>query len=507
MTGNRPPGTLRRTDPSIPKGCRVPSPPRNRNAGTSCRRSRCPTPRRASRGSCTCSASSVSSPEVRKIVVYLHPRAAFAPGRIVAEGLPQALGPCVVLRHLGELRRREEQPGIGLGLALVRVEAVVPYLLEPLVGDVDEQPFDEVLGALGDVLPPPLLGLVLDVVVLVRVVEPRDRHRLRVEGGYPPLRDGGVRGVPRYVVRQLRDVPGRGLPAGELRAVDVVALGVFLPQLLLEQPHRPLLRYAELRLAEAVDPRKEGVHEGEPEEVEGEEIVFVERAGAVHVPLGDEYVQVRMPLHVPPEGVEEADEAELPAFPPEGLRRMFFQQQGEGVVRGGEKGVEHRLPVLPEERPQLLRHGEDELAVGHIEAFAGDLGAPGVPVFLPAAWAHPRVAGEPHHVEIAAFRAFVVDVAVGEVVASDEALDRLDEAGPGEQAGVFLLEGGPRRLDYLLDRDVALELPGVVAVVVFPDLVDPDVMAVLLGLLELGRKPLEVGVDLEVGVPERAAHA
>ena len=118
---------------------------------------------------------------------------------------------------------------------------------------------------------------------------------------------------------------------------------------------------------------------------------------------------------------------------------------------GGEKGVEHRLPVLPEERPQLLRHGEDELAVGHLEAFGGDLGAPGVPVFLPAAWAHPRVAGEPHHVEIAAFRAFVVDVAVGEVAASDEALDRLDEAGPGEQAGVFLLEGGPRRLDYVLD--------------------------------------------------------
>ena len=202
MMGNRPPGTPRRTDLSIPKGCRAPSPPRNRNSGTSCRHSRCPTPHRASRGSCICSASSVSSPEVRKIVVYHHPRAAFAPGRIVAEGHPQALGPCVALRHPGELRRREEQPGLGLGLAFVRVEAVVPYLLEPLVGDVDEQPFDEVLGALGDILPPPLLGLVPDVVVLVRVVEPGDRHRHRVEGGYPPLRDGGVGGVPGDVARQ-----------------------------------------------------------------------------------------------------------------------------------------------------------------------------------------------------------------------------------------------------------------------------------------------------------------
>ena len=309
---------------------------------------------------------------------------------------------------------------------------------------MDEQPFDEVLGALGDILPPPLLGLVPGVVVLVRVVEPGDRHRHRVEGGYPPLRDGGVGGVPGDVARQLRDVPGGRVPARELRPVYVVSLRVPLPQLPLQKPHRPLLVLAQALLAEGVDPREERVHEGEAEEVEGEEVVLAEVAGAVHVPLGDEYVQVRVPLHVPPEGVEEADEAGLPALPPVGLRRVFLKKEGEGVVRGGEEGVEHRLPVPPEERPQLLRNGEDELAVGDLEAFGGHLGAPGVPVFLPAARADPGVAGEPDHVEIAAFRAFVVDVAVGEVVAADELLDAGDEPRPPEPLGVALLERRPR---------------------------------------------------------------
>ena len=234
--------------------------------------------------------------------------------------------------------------------------------------------------------------------------------------------------------------------------------------------------------------------------------MLAEVAGAVHVPLGDEYVQVRVPLHVPPEGVEEADEAGLPALPPVGLRRVFLKKEGEGVVRGGEEGVEHRLPVPPEERPQLLRNGEDELAVGDLEAFGGDLGAPGVPVFLSAAGADPRVAGEPHHVEIAAFRAFVVEVAVREIVAADEALNGLDEAGPGQPGGVLRLEGGPRRPDYLPYRDVALKLSGVEAVVQFADLVDPHVVAGLPRHLKLVWKTPEVSVNPEIGIAVRSSH-
>ena len=47
-----------------------------------------------------------------------------------------------------------------------------------------------------------------------------------------------------------------------------------------------------------------------------------------------------------------------------------------------------------------------------------------------AARADPGVAGEAHHVEVAALRAFVVEVAVGEVVAADELLDAGDEPRP-----------------------------------------------------------------------------
>ncbi len=371
---------------------------------------------------------------------------------------------------------------------------------------MDQELLDELLGAFLDVLPALFLGLVADVAVLVRVVEPTHDHRLRVEGLDPPLGDRGVRGVPGDVVGQLGDVAGGRPLVGELRAVDVVALGVLLAQALHEQPHRPALARRQLRLAEGVHPGEQLVHEGEAEEVEGEEVELVEPPVLVHPALGDEGVDVRVPLEVAPEGVEEAHEAELPALAPVGLRRVLPEQQAERLVDGGEEGVQHRLPVRSEEAPQLMGYGEDELPVGHLEALGGHLGAPGVPVFLPAARAHPRVAGEPDHVEVAALRAFVVEVAVGEVVAADELLDAGDEAGPGEQAGVFLLEGGPRRPDYLPDRDVALELPGVVAVVVFPDLVDPDVMAALLGLLELGRKPFEVGVDLEVRVAVRSSH-
>ena len=276
--------------------------------------------------------------QVGKLVVDPHPRAAFADGRVVAEGLHEPLRPRVVLPHPGELGRREEEPGPGLGATPVGVEAVVAYLLEPLVRHVDQQLRDEVLGGVGDVLPALLLPL-LRAVVLVRVVVPRHGLRLRVEGDDPPLGDGRVRGVPRYVVRHLGYVPGGCPLAGELRSVDVIPLRVELPQPVLQDPHRLLLLRVEVLRAVLADAAEERVLERQPQEVEGEEVHLAEVPLPVHDALGDQDVDVGVPLEVAAEGVEEAHVAEPPALAPVRQRRLGLEEEREGVAHRGEERV------------------------------------------------------------------------------------------------------------------------------------------------------------------------
>ena len=160
-----------------------------------------------------------------------------------------------------------------------------------------------------------------------------------------------------------------------------------------------------------------------------------------------------------------------------------------------------------EEGPELAGYREHELPVRDLDHLGRDLGAPRVAVLLAAARADPRVAREPHHEEVAALGALVVQVAVGEVVAAHVPLDGLDEPGPPEPIRVLALEGRPRDGKYVLYADVPLELPRVAAVVELPYLVDQDPVARLPRLLDLLREALKVPVDPEIGVPVGASHA
>ncbi len=155
-------------------------------------------------------------------------RAAFAQGQVVAECLLQAVHPHRVPSHPAQLLARKQRAIAHLALELAGIEPIIPYLLEPLVGDVHDDPPHEGEGWLGDILPPDLLAFVPDVVVLVGVVIPRDGAFTDVASRYPPLGYRRVRGVSRYVVGQLRYVLGGGSLIGELPAIDVWSEGYYV---------------------------------------------------------------------------------------------------------------------------------------------------------------------------------------------------------------------------------------------------------------------------------------
>ena len=110
------------------------------------------------------------------------------------------------------------------------------------------------------------------------------------------------------------------------------------------------------------------------------------------------------------------------------------------------------------------------------------------------------MAGEPHHVEFVAVRAFEIEEPVLEVVASHEFVYRLDQARPLQPARVPFLEFGPIPYEDVLYADVALKLPRVVAVVLLSYFIVKNLLAVLLGFADVFLEFREVAVDAQVGV-------
>ena len=110
------------------------------------------------------------------------------------------------------------------------------------------------------------------------------------------------------------------------------------------------------------------------------------------------------------------------------------------------------------------------------------------------------MAGEPHHVEFVAVRAFEIQKPVLEVMASHEPVYRLDQTRSLQPVSVPFLEFRPILNEDVLYADVALKLPRVVAVVLLPDLVVENLLAVLLGFVDVVLELREVAVDAQVGV-------
>ena len=110
------------------------------------------------------------------------------------------------------------------------------------------------------------------------------------------------------------------------------------------------------------------------------------------------------------------------------------------------------------------------------------------------------MAGEPHHVEFVAVRAFEIQVSILEVMASHEPVYRFNQAWPLQPVSVPFLEFRPVSHEDVLYADVALKLPRVVAVVLLPHLVVENLFAVLLGLVDVILELREVAVDAQVGV-------
>ena len=110
------------------------------------------------------------------------------------------------------------------------------------------------------------------------------------------------------------------------------------------------------------------------------------------------------------------------------------------------------------------------------------------------------MAGEPHHVEFVAVRAFEIHKPVLEVMASHEPVYRLDQARSLQPVRILFLEFGPIPYEDVLYADVALKLPRMVAVVLLPHFVVENLLAVLLGLVDVLLELREVAVDAQVGV-------
>ena len=110
------------------------------------------------------------------------------------------------------------------------------------------------------------------------------------------------------------------------------------------------------------------------------------------------------------------------------------------------------------------------------------------------------MAGEPHHVEFVAVRAFEIQKPVLEVMASHEPVYRLDQARSLQPARVLFLEFGPIPYEDVLYADIALKLPRVVAVVLLSYFIIKNFLAVLLGLVDVFLEFREVAVDAQVGV-------
>ena len=110
------------------------------------------------------------------------------------------------------------------------------------------------------------------------------------------------------------------------------------------------------------------------------------------------------------------------------------------------------------------------------------------------------MAREPHYVEFVAVWALVVKESVFEVMASHELVYRFNQSRPLQPVFLFDLE-----FRSILHKDVlyvyiALQPSGMAAVVLFPDFVIKNLLAVLFGLVDIILEFQEVAVGTQVGV-------
>ena len=201
----------------------------------------------------------------------------------------------------------KEQPVRRLPLEFVRVEPVIPYLLEALVGHVHDQSRHEFEHVLGDVLPSLFQFLIFDAVVLMGVEEPGDGAVLHVALRDPSFGYRRVGGIPGDIVHQIGYVLGGGFAFGELPSVDIVAELVFVSQFFEEQIHFALLFNWAVSLEIGVNVIEKRIPEGDPKEIEMEIAMLLELAPVVEIPLRDQHMDVRMPFHVSPECVQEVN--------------------------------------------------------------------------------------------------------------------------------------------------------------------------------------------------------
>ena len=201
----------------------------------------------------------------------------------------------------------KEQSVLYLLFEFVRVEPVIPYLLEAFVGHVHDQSRHEFEYVLGDVLPSLFHFLVFNIIVLMGVEEPGDGAALHVALRDPSFGYWWVGGIPGDVVHQIGYILGGGFALGELPPVDVVAELVFASQLFEEQIHLALLLGRAVGLEIGVNVAEERIPESDPEEIEMEIVMLPELAPVVEIPLRDQYMNVRMPFHISPECVQEVN--------------------------------------------------------------------------------------------------------------------------------------------------------------------------------------------------------
>lgn len=110
------------------------------------------------------------------------------------------------------------------------------------------------------------------------------------------------------------------------------------------------------------------------------------------------------------------------------------------------------------------------------------------------------MAGEPHHVEFVAVRAFEIQVSIFKVMASYELVYRLDQTRSLQPARVLFLEFGPIFYKDVLYVDIALELPRMVAVVLLSYFIIKNFLAVLLGFVDVFLEFREVTIETQIGV-------
>ena len=177
-----------------------------------------------------------------------------------------------------------------------------------------DKPGHEVEYVFGDILPPLFHFLLLDVIVLVGVVEPRDGPVFHVTFRDSSFRYRRVGGIPGDIVYQFRYVPGGRFVFGKPPSVDIVAKRVFFPKVFEERIHFTLLVSRTVGLEIGVDVVEERIPEGNPEEIEMEIVVFLELAPVIKVPFCNQYMDVWVPFHVPAERVQEVDVPKPPLF-------------------------------------------------------------------------------------------------------------------------------------------------------------------------------------------------